>query len=104
MELHGPVLTTIIKVRTIVRHKKYRSKTMDCDIAILTLAQSVVFTERIKVKKKLVKTVLSPHLPTHTHTHTHTHTQPFAFDFDTCAVNQLYRVCKSGVRRNSRFP
>ena len=64
MELHGPVLT-IIKVKTIVRHKKYRSKTMDCDIAILTLAQSVVFTERIKVKKKLVKiligrTVLSP--------------------------------------------
>ena len=57
MELHGPVLT-IIKVKTIVRHKKYRSKTMDCDIAILTLAQSVVFTERIKVKKKLVKILI----------------------------------------------
>ena len=41
------------KVKTIVRHKKYRSKTMDSDIAILTLDRSVRFTKIVQVKVRL---------------------------------------------------
>ena len=50
-------LTTLTKVKTIVRHKNYRSKTMDCDIAILTLDRSVAFSAKIQVKKNIYEYV-----------------------------------------------
>ena len=37
------------KVKTVVRHKNFRGRTMDCDVAILTLDQSVRFTKNIQV-------------------------------------------------------